>query len=195
MLLGLLVDMQYRSSFHGRRRGSSFGTIATTSVIVLVLIGLFVYGIWWFRFRVKEVPMATTPDSITNVLTASPVSSAIIAASTRTASEAKLHDVTGGSSSATITRETDDGQFYLKLKATFPEIDREKFFYETWIIRQVPYDYISVGDVVTNDEGEWVLEWIGVEKKYDAYTRVIVTLEAKDENPDPSGHVLEGEFE
>ncbi len=187
--------MQYRSSFHGRRRGSSFGTLFTTGFIVLVCIGLFVYGIWWFRFRPKETVTTTPPDSIANVLTPSPVSSAIIAASTRTASSAKLRDVRGGSSSASATRETDDGQFFLKLKADLPEIDREKFYYEAWLIRQVPYDYISVGDIVTNDDDEWVLEWVGIEKKYDAYTRVIVTLEAKDDNPDPSGHVLEGEFE
>lgn len=187
--------MRYHSSFNKHHHKSSFGSAIVTGLIALVFIGLFAYGIWWFRFAPKDEVVTTEKDSITNILTASPVSSAIIAASTRTATSATLHDVQGGSSSASVTRETDDGQFFLKMKAVLPEIDREKFYYEAWMIRQVPYDYISVGDIVTNDDGEWVLEWVGAEGKYDAYTRVIVTLEAKDENPDPSGHVLEGEFE
>jgi hypothetical protein len=50
--------------------------------------------------------------------------------------------------------------------------------------------------MVTNDLGEFVLEWVGEEgKKYEDYTQIVVTLETKDGNPDPAGHVLEGEFE
>lgn len=191
--------MYQRSSFRPRRRGPALGTIAVTGVSVLFLFGLFAYGIWWFRFAPKDEPVAEETDSIANVLTPSPVSAPPFAkggaATIGNARDAKLRDVSGGSASGTASRENDDGQFFLKLKASFPEIDRETTFYEAWIVRQVPYDYVSVGEFVTNDDGEWVLEWAGAEGKYDAYTRVIVTREAKDGNPDPAGHILEGEFE
>lgn len=186
--------MYSRSSFKSRSRHASYGTIATTGLGVLALIGLFAYGIWWFRFAPKE-ETDTPVDSIANVLTPSPVSSISIASTLSSGRHAALRDVTGGSSSASVEREDDDGQFFLKMKANLPEIDREKSAYEAWLVRQVPYDYVSVGDFVTNEAGEWVLEWAGAQGKYDAYTQVVVTLEAKDGNPDPSGHVLEGEFE
>lgn len=187
--------MYKNSSFRSRRRGPAIGTIAATGGAVLFLFGLFAYGIWWFRFAPKDEPVAAEPDSIADVLTPSPVSAAVIASTAGNARDAKLRDVSGGSASGTASRENDDGQFLLKMKASFAEIDREATFYEGWIVRQVPYDYISVGAFVTNDDGEWVLEWAGAEGKYDAYSRVIVTREAKDGNPDPAAHILEGEFE
>ena len=80
--------------------------------------------------------------------------------------------------------------------------DRENFFYEGWLLRPVPFDYFSTGEMVTNFLGEFVLDWnsstsswqAGPSTNYWAYTRVIITLEAKDGNPDPDRHILEGEF-
>jgi hypothetical protein len=182
--------MHYRSSFNRRNR-THFGVLFGTVGVVAILLGLFAYGIWWFRFAPKDEPEAEAKDTIADVMTPSPVSSAIIAATSSSAGEARL---SGPDGSGKAEREMDDGQLVFTIKATLPEIDREKFYYEGWLLRQVPYDFISVGDLVTNDDGEWVLEWGGAEGKYDAYTQVVVTLEAMDGNPDPSGHVLEGEF-
>jgi hypothetical protein len=170
-----------------------FGTVGA----VAAFAALFAYGIWWFRFDrgVDEPAEAASDATIADVLTPSPVSSAALAAAVGDSADADLRDVSGGSSSAVARRETGDGRFFFSVKASLPEIDREAWAYEAWLLRQAPYDYFSVGEFETNDDGEWVLEWSGVAGKYDAYTQVVVTLEAKDGNPDPSGHVLEGEFE
>lgn len=171
--------------------------MAGTLASVAALVALFVYGIWWFRFDRPEEPSAGDAASVTigNVLTPSPVSSAALALTESASSRAALRDVAGGSSSAEARRDTDDGPFRLSIKASLPEIDREAYAYEAWLLRQVPYDYFSVGDFVTNDDGEWVLEWIGAGGAYEAYTQVVVTIEPRDGNPDPSRHVLEGQFE
>lgn len=187
----------YRSSFRSARRDRKpFGVAATTVVAVVVLIVVFVSGIRWFRAKHEENVAAVEPaDTIAAVLTPSPVSASLIAASVSGPASAELRDVSGGGFSGTASREEEDGQFFLKLKADLGEINREKEAYEAWLVRQVPYDYFSVGDFVTNDDGEWVLEWTGAAGKYDGYTRVVVTREQKDGNVDPGAHVLEGEFE
>jgi hypothetical protein len=110
-------------------------------------------------------------------------------------SEATLKDVTGGGASGRATRGTGEGHYYHSVKTSLPTIDREQFFYEGWLVRPVPFDYFSTGEMVTNNLGEFVLEWNGLPgKDYQAYTRVVITLEAKDGNPDPAKHILEGEF-
>jgi len=188
--------MYYRSSFRSRRsQRIPYKTIFGTAGIVAVLAGLFAYGVWSFRFAPKDEPAAPAADSISDVLTPSPVSTAAIAAVEGASNRARMNDVSGGSSSGEVSREPDDGQFSVSIKASLPEIDREAYVYEAWLLRQVPYDYFSIGEFVTNDDGEWVLEWIGAAGKYEAYTQIVVTRETKDGNPDPSGHVLEGEFE
>ncbi len=188
--------MQYRSQFHARRRSPRVtGTVVVTGLIVIAIAGLFVCGIWWFRFRPKPTTDIVLPDTIANVMSPTSVSAADLAATTTgTARDAALRDVSGGSSTGTATRATADGQFSVALKAILPGIDRERETYEAWLVRQVPYDFFSLGEIVTNDDGDWVLEWKGAAGKFDGYTRVVVTREAKDGNPDPAGHVMRGEF-
>ncbi len=194
--------MQYRSQFHVRRRSPRVTmTVLVTGLVVIAIGGLFALGIWWFRFRIKPTADVPVTNTIANVMSPTSVSAADLASTAAgTAREAVLRDVSGGSSTGTATRATADGQFSVALKASLPEIDREKELYEAWLVRQVPYDFFSLGEIVTNDDDEWVLEWqatslaSNVAGKFDGYTRVVVTREAKDGNPDPSGHVLRGEF-
>ena len=189
--------MQYRSQFHGRRRSSSVtGTVVVIALVIIAIAGLFAFGIWWFRFRPKPSTSVVAANTIASVMTPTAVSAADLAASAAgTAHDATLRDVSGGSASGTANRDTADGQFYLKIKAaSLPPIDPEKESYEAWLVRQVPYDFVSVGSFVANEDGSWGLEWTGAAGKYDGYVRTVVTREPKDGNPDPSGHVLEGEF-
>lgn len=188
--------MQYRSQFHVRRRSPRVTmTVLVTGLVVIAIGGLFALGIWWFRFRIKPTADVPVTNTIANVMSPTSVSAADLASTAAgTAREAILRDVSGGSSTGTATRATADGQFSVALKASLPDIDREKYAYEAWLVRQVPYDFFSLGEIVTNDDGEWLLEWKGASGKFDGYTRVVVTREAKDGNPDPSGHVLRGEF-
>jgi hypothetical protein len=161
---------------------------------VVVLVVLFIVAVYWFRSSAKHVADDSS-ETIANVLTPTSVSSAVIAAAQTASRKAVLRDVAGGFSSGEANRATDDGSFSISMKADLPEIDRDAYAYEAWLLRQVPYDYFSVGEFVTNDDGEWVLEWNGAAGRYDAYTQVVVTLEKKDGNSDPSGHVMEGKFE
>ena len=189
--------MQYRSQFHARRRSPRVtGTVVVIALIIVAIAGLFACGIWWFRFRPKPSTGVAAANTIANVMSPTAVSAADLAASTSgTAREATLRDVSGGSATGTAIRETVDGQLLLKTKASsLPPIDPEKESYEGWLVRQVPYDFVSVGSFVGNEDGTWGLEWAGAAGKYDGYIRVVVTREPKDGNPDPSGHVLEGEF-
>ena len=49
--------------------------------------------------------------------------------------------------------------------------------------------------MVHNESGEWVLEWFGeFGQDHSDYTEVVITIEARDNNPDPADHILEGEF-
>ena len=189
--------MQYRSSFHARRRSSPLsGTIVLVALVVIAIAGLFACGIWWFRFRPRETADAKAAETIAGIMSPTSVSATDLAAATSgTARDATLRDVSGGRATGTAARETVDGQYHLRMKAaSFPPIDLEKEFYEGWLVRQVPYDFISVGAFVANEDGSWGLEWAGAPEKYDGYVRLVVTREPKDGNPDPSGHVLEGEF-
>lgn len=189
--------MQYRSSFQGRRRPArAGGVIVASGLAILVIAGLFAYGIWWFRFRPKTTLDATPTNTIENVMSPASISAADLAATVAgTSREAALRDVSGGNASGTAFRDTVDGRFVVRFELSVPEIDRNALAYEGWLIRQVPYDFISIGDVITNDDGGWVLEWSGAPGTLDGYSRVVVTRELKDGNPDPAGHVLEGEFE
>ncbi len=190
--------MQYRSAFK-KRRPIRVGAMLGTGVIVLGLFGLFVYGIYQFRFAPKdETPTAAGVPTVSDVLTPSPVTaSAVLAQSAANARVANLRQVQTGTIIGSATRGEKDKHYYLTINTDLPEIDREKFFYEGWILRKVPYDYVSVGDLVTNEEGKFVLEWEASisPELYSAYSSVIITLEPKDGNSDPSTHVLEGTFE
>lgn len=189
--------MRHRSTFRSRRsRGKRAGALAGTLGVVVALAALFAYGIWWFRFGRSPEPELVAKDTLMSAtVPSSPISVAALAASARASGSVDLRDVSGGTSSATAVRRADEDAFEFSIKAQLPEINRDAYAYEAWLLRQVPYDYFSVGTFETNDDGAWVLEWSGAPGKYDAYTHVVVTLEAKDGNPDPSGHVLEGEFE
>ena len=94
------------------------------------------------------------------------------------------------------TRDIEEEQFHHVVRASLPGISEEYYYYEGWLVRPVPFEYFSTGDMVHNEDGEWVLEWFGEENKdYSSYTEVVITLEPRDENPAPDIHILEGRFE
>lgn len=175
-------------SHYGRPRRVWRGVFGTSALIV-ILIGVFAVSVYWFRQKGGRSP-ATVEEALAPT-SAAAVSTVLDLQST----EATLQDVSGGSASGQATRGTRDGRYYHTVKTPLPMIDREEFFYEGWLVRPMPFDYFSTGEMVTNNLGEFILEWDGeAEKDYRAYTQVVITLEAKDGNPDPAKHILEGEF-
>lgn len=187
--------MRYQTSYHTTRHRRRTGPLLGTGAVLVLLIGVFVLSVYLFRKPDVKRADANAVNSIADVLTPTPLA---FSGSTSSAQSkmAALASVSGSSDSGTATRGTKDGQYYFSIKAAFPDIDREAFAYEAWILRPIPYDYLSVGEMETNDDGEFVLEWSATSgKDYTAYTEVVITLEPKDGNPDPSGHVFEGAFE
>jgi hypothetical protein len=92
------------------------------------------------------------------------------------------------------TRGVEDKIFYFTSKASLPPINRETEFYEVWLVRQSPYDFFSVGEMVTNETGEFVLEWVGTHNDTWSYNRVVVTREAKDNDLAPNEQIAIGQW-
>ncbi len=172
----------------------SYARLHKTWLVVLIFIIVFVVAVAWFRSsKSEETP---TVDSIVGVLTPEPLTDETLARAIDIYSkEASLSDVRGGTSTGKAQRGTKDERYFLSVGATLPEIDRATHHYEVWLLQKIPYAYFSVGEMVTDESGAFVVEWEGErDGTYRAYTDVIVTLEASDGNLDPSEHVLEGTF-
>jgi hypothetical protein len=182
-----------RASSRHRRLTSVFGTGA----MILFLMALFVVLVTWFRSS-KSDPSEETVDSIADILTPTPVSMEWIERATDTQSrQAVLRWLETGEEVGEAKRGKRDGVYEVQVKTSLPAIDRETQFYEVWLLRKIPYGYFSAGEMVTNDLGEFVLEWEARESdiSFDDYTQLIITLEAYDDNPDPALHVAEGFFD
>ncbi|MFC1787655.1 hypothetical protein ACFLZY_00320 [Patescibacteria group bacterium] len=178
-----------------RRRFQGLRTVISTLFIVAILLAVFVFAVSWFRAP-KEETKPELVDDITNVmsLTPSPLvlpREAVI----RESKVATLINLRDSSANSQAKRGIKDERYYLEVKTDLPQIDRETQAYEVWLISVYPYDFFSLGQMVTNDEAQFVFEWQSDEgKEYETYTKVLVTLENKDDNPDPGEKVLEGEF-
>ncbi len=95
----------------------------------------------------------------------------------------------------TATRLLQNNVLNVSLRATLPEIDRESQFYQLWLVRPVPYDYFSAGELVTNEMGAFVLNWVSESTKdYSGYTDLVITLQVRGGSSDPQTHIAEGEF-
>lgn len=177
----------YRRNTPRRSRGR---TAFSTGFVVLIIFLVFAASVYWFRQK-GEDPLTSISPSTVSLSIGNPNIVGIDFKNT----EAVLRDVGGESATGHATRGTQEGYFYHTVKTSLPAIDREKQFYEGWLLRPVPFDFFSTGEMVTNDLGEFVLVWAGEPgKDYQAYTKVVITIENKDGNPDPAQHILEGEF-
>lgn len=162
-----------------------------------VVVGFFIlFGVLVFWFRTSKPNADATSDSIVDVLTPVPVASSVVdSAIDLESSQGTLTSLSTNKPIGMANRGTPDGLYRITMNAALPEIDREKQFYEAWLVRKIPYDYISVGEFVTNDLGVFILEWLGKSGiDYRAYTNIVVTLQTKDGDPAPQRHVVEGEF-
>lgn len=63
-------------------------------------------------------------------------------------------------------------------------------FYEGWIVREEPFDFISTGELDLED-GLYSNSFTA-NKDYSAYDLYVLTIEPNDGDPAPAGHVLEG---
>lgn len=167
----------------------------STVFIVLVLVAIFVYAVYEFRKPKEEAAPAV--ETIEDVLKPSPLLVSVEGSSQKIedVEKADLQAVTEQGGHGLATRQIEDGIYFHTVKAALPEIDRERFFYEGWLVRKVPFDYFSTGEMFTNNLSEFVLRFEGDPRgDYEEYTQIVITLEPYDDNPDPGQHILEGEF-
>ncbi len=186
--------MSYRPGFEQKSKFRRIVSFASTGGVVVVLFIIFIFLVLWFRSPKENVKEKA--DSIVDVLTPTPVLESVLAGAIDTVSrEAGLYRVGSGEDFGTAKRGKKDDNYYFEMRTSLPEIDREVNFYEVWLIRQVPYSYFSVGEMITNDEGEFYIEWTAEdEKDYSGFTNVIVTVQEYGGTTDPQAHFLEGEF-
>ena len=184
--------MKYQHSYRQRKSKKSrvlpvFGTL----VIVLLLGGLFVYSVKAFRDRDDEIDESVPEVSVTDLAG----TSISVQLPENDAKEATMVAKTSEGGHGTARRDVKVGKYELTVKVAMPEIDREVHFYEVWLLRQIPYSFFSVGEMVTNDLGEFVLGFEGEEDQdYSEYHRVVITRQVYDGDSDPGRHIVEGEF-
>ena len=170
-----------------------FSGMGTTLVVVALFI-FFVVAVLWFRRPHEQ--REDRIDSIAEVLRPDPISQAMLHGLIDTESrDAALKLLVNNKVVGQASRGTKDDQYFLRVAATLPEIDREIFYYQLWIIRPIPYDYISIGELITDEDGVFTIEWQGEkEKDYSGYMQLVITKQAYAGSTDPQAHIIEGEF-
>lgn len=175
-------------------RARRWGSTTLTIVLVVVLFILFVFAVRWFRS--EPVVEESVVSSIADVLKPDPISQAVIDGAIDTKSrDATLYWSSTGERVGSASRGDKDDRYYFEMKTSLPEIDRETQYYQVWLLSRLPYDFFSLGEMVTDEEGYFVLEWEAPgDEDFSSYTQVIITLNQYEGSPDPGTHLVEGEF-
>ena len=178
----------------GQKRTIRWGSSIGTGMLVFCLFIVFILAVKWFRSEPVEEKM--TVPSLVDVLTPDPISEAFINGSIDTESrEARLAWVATGEFVGTALRGKKDEGYYLELKTVLPEIDREQNYYQVWLLRRLPYDFFSVGQMTTDEDGYFVLQWEALDDEdYLGYTEIIITANQYSGSADPGVHLVEGKF-
>lgn len=165
--------------------------------IVTVLVGLgffalFVVGVQLFR---SGAAPEESQETIADVLTADPIVGGLTSSSFLEGKDAELVHVVTEQSLGRATRGLFDGRLSVTVNHNALELDHEAFFYEVWLVRKLPFSFLSIGEMIPLEEGGYQLEWESDrERDYREYSRVIVTRETRGSSRDPETHILEGEF-
>lgn len=184
------------SYLRGRNSGKTipWGSAVGTGALVVGLFIVFVIAVQWFRAPKEEVEESRV-DSIVEVLTPDPISEAVLKGIDTESRGAVLRWTTTGEELGDATRGEKDDEYYFEAELSLPEIDREIHYYQVWLVRKLPYDYFSLGEMLTNDDGDFVIEWQaedGVD--YSDYTQIVITVNQYEGSPDPTDHLVKGEF-
>ncbi len=179
-----------------KKKGIRWGSTIGTTVIVVILFGVFILAVFWFRAEPEVVEEEM--DSIVHVLTPDPISQAVLNGAIDTqARDAQLRWVATGELLGNAARGEKDDRYYFEMKMVLPEIDREVHYYQVWLVRKIPYDFFSLGQMITNDDGEFILGWTPEEfddEDYFGYTDIVITVNQLEGSPDPGKHLVEGVF-
>lgn len=76
--------------------------------------------------------------------------------------------------------------------AELPDLE-DGYFYGGWLVRPEPPGQISTGKLFKQADGRYTL-FFSDSRNYSDFTRVVITLEPNDGNPEPAQSILEGGF-
>lgn len=183
---------------------SWFSIVGTIGIVVLLFIA-FVVAVAWFRAsKPKESPLV---ESISDVLTKEQVSEKLIEQAIDTDSViASLALVSDGSVLGKAVRSEFGRPYELNMTAVLPEIDRSVSFYQVWLLRPIPYEFFPLGEMITNELGEFAFEWewdeqpiekrpvVDDEKELWKFTTIIITQQEYGGSLDPGPRIVEAEF-
>lgn len=104
--------------------------------------------------------------------------------------EGALDDVSGGKSSGYARADYENGEYMLH--AGFANLMKPQNgdFYEGWVVRREPFDFISTGKII--NMGGVDTNLYKSNKNYTSYDLYVLTLEPDDGDPAPAKHILEG---
>lgn len=104
--------------------------------------------------------------------------------------KASLSDVTGGDATGIANSMFKNGKY--SLYASFANLDDPKNddFYEGWLVRKEPFDFISTGKV--EKLGGIYTNIYSSQKDLSKYNLYVLTLEPNDGDPAPAKHIVEG---
>ncbi|NQV89832.1 hypothetical protein HQ487_00320 [Candidatus Uhrbacteria bacterium] len=172
------------------RVSSAVGSVG----VVIVLFLVFIIAVKWFR--AEPIPEEEVVSSIVDVLKPDPISQAVIDGAIDTVSrDAELYWKSSNARVGSASRGEKDGKYYVEMKMTLPEIDREVHYYQVWLLRRLPYEFFSLGEMTTDEDGYFVIEWQAPDTEdYSGYGHIIVTVNAYDGDAGPGTHKVIGEF-
>jgi len=185
--------MAYHGSYKGLDKKTRTPKKGNTFLFLFVGIGTCLFFLLVILFRMQKPEVVLEQQNTATLLTSIETEKD----STESLSlNAVLVDPVTQKPIGSVVRKFTDSTFHLTSLLQPPDIDRELYFYELWLVRDVPYDFVSAGAFVTNEEGEFVLDWEGEEdKSYADYHELVVTLQVKGGDTDPQRHVAKGDFE
>lgn len=186
----------YHSSYRGLQKGGrssrSFGKPTLTWIVIGVFVILFIVSVFWFRSSKKKDANENNVGTQNAAVTDSTSTTVAPIVSDTTAT---LNGTSSRKPVGTATRSVENNVFHLNMSAALPDIDQTKQFYEAWLVRSVPYDFIPAGTFIKNDLAASVLDWSGtVGKSYQEYSQIVVTLQNVGGDVDPQTHIVEGSF-
>lgn len=174
-------------SHHNHKKSKSFFRRPVAGAISLGFLAIILFAAGLYHLRSEEW-QKSREETVAVSATAALGSNQLKIMSR----DVTIKSLSSGLEIGSATRGIENGIFYHTIKASLPVVDREKEFYEAWLLCQTPFDFFSTGEMVTNEDGEFVLEWAGSHNDIENYSHVIITREARDNNPVPGERVAEG---
>ncbi len=198
--------MRYITS-HRQVKRASFQKYAILSIVICafaIVVGMALLfkslrGSSEVEAVVVEEVVAEVPNETVQPTVEEPVTLAV-AAGEKPFEEITLGPAPSYDGFSGIARRGREGDLYTHvIVATLPPIDSSTSYYEAWLVKPGVTGFISAGDFFPRQDGKWGLLFeqttADAPIDMDEYKNVIVTIEARDDNPAPSPtHVLKGNF-